>query len=42
MLDVNALAFRDNEVDIEQKLHQILEKTINLRKELFYTNEEEL
>ncbi|MDR4887893.1 GIY-YIG nuclease family protein [Fredinandcohnia sp. QZ13] len=44
--DVHAMVFSDNAVDLEQRLHQILDKNrvnkINLRKEFFYTNVNEL
>ncbi len=44
--DVHAMVFSDNAVDLEQKLHQTLDKSrvnkINLRKEFFYSNVEEL
>ncbi|MED0716104.1 GIY-YIG nuclease family protein [Aeribacillus composti] len=44
--DVHAMIFSDNAVDLEQKLHQILDKKrvnkVNLRKEFFYSSVEEL
>lgn len=44
--DVHAMVFSDNAVGLEQRLHQMLDKNrvnkINLRKEFFYTNVNEL